>query len=251
MHTERFTERAGTYVTGRPTYPAALAALLRKRDLLRAGVADVGAGTGIFTRLLLEAGAEVDAVEPNAAMRAHLEGAFAEARRSGRLRVHAGTADATGLPASSVGLVSAAQAAHWFTPTTAVPEFQRVLQRGGRVLLVWNDWRGQATAGTFTAAYAQVVEAYAAKVPRIEYGVPTALIPAFLPGGFERLTFPNPLVFTRERLHALAGSVSYLPAPGSAERPHLLRDLDRAFDQHAAESAVTLQYVTHAFLGAP
>ena len=251
MHTERFTDRAATYVTGRPTYPVALADLLRERDLLGGGVADIGAGTGIFTRLLLEAGAQVDAVEPNDAMRAQLEGALADAVVAGRLRVQAGTSDATGLASGSVRLITAAQAAHWFTARTTVPEFQRILRPTGRVLLVWNDWRGQVDAGGFTAAYAEVVEGYAAQVPSVEYGIPSADIPAFLPGGFEHLTFPNPLAFTRERLHALAGSVSYLPAPGSPNHASLVRDLDDAFDRHAQAGRVSLQYVTHAFLGTP
>ncbi|ADV67146.1 class I SAM-dependent methyltransferase [Deinococcus maricopensis] len=251
MHTERFTGRAASYVTGRPTYPAALTEMLRDRDLLREGVADVGAGTGLFTRLLLDAGAHVDAVEPNPGMRAQLEAALTVDVQSGRLRVHAGTADATGLAGGSVGLVAAAQAAHWFTPGTAVPEFRRVLRAGGRALLVWNDWRGQAAGGGFTGAYAGVVGAYAAQVPSIEYGVPFAAIAQFLPGGFEHLTFPNPLTFTRERLHALVGSVSYLPAPGTPEQTRLLRHLDAAFERHAQGGVVMVSYVTHAFLGAP
>lgn len=63
------------------------------------------------------------------------------------------------------------------------------------------------------------------------------------------LCAPNdPLPFTRERLHALAGRLSYLPATGTGEHPALLEALDRAFDTHAAGGAVELEYRTLAFL---
>ncbi|HWT05379.1 MAG TPA: SAM-dependent methyltransferase, partial [Xanthomonadales bacterium] len=67
--TERFADRAGDYVAGRPSYPAAaLDALFDglgdAGDVL---AADLGAGTGISSRLLAERGAQVLAIEPNQA----------------------------------------------------------------------------------------------------------------------------------------------------------------------------------------
>ncbi|HEY8427370.1 MAG TPA: methyltransferase domain-containing protein, partial [Sandaracinaceae bacterium] len=67
-----FTEQAGAYARARPGYPDALVDRLAARAGVRAGdpVADVGAGTGLFTRALAARGFAVTAVEPNAAMRA-------------------------------------------------------------------------------------------------------------------------------------------------------------------------------------
>ena len=69
--TRRFSSRVENYRKYRPGYPAEVIALLRERCGLRLGVAvaDLGAGTGIFTAQLLEAGARVWAVEPNRQMR--------------------------------------------------------------------------------------------------------------------------------------------------------------------------------------
>src|ERR1700729_1598776 len=102
--TERFSSRVENYVRYRPSYPPAAIELLKSRCGLRSGarVADLGSGTGILTQLLLEAGAEVLAVEPNEPMRA-----AAEARLGAEARFHsvAGTAEATALAASSVELL--------------------------------------------------------------------------------------------------------------------------------------------------
>ncbi|HEU4417180.1 MAG TPA: class I SAM-dependent methyltransferase, partial [Candidatus Angelobacter sp.] len=70
--TERFSDRVENYVRYRPQYPAEVIAALRQDCGLRPEhvIADVASGTSIFTRLLLENGNRVFAVEPNAEMRA-------------------------------------------------------------------------------------------------------------------------------------------------------------------------------------
>src|SRR5262245_49009958 len=90
--TGRFTQRADDYAVYRPTYPAAaIDAILDGLGApARLVAADVGAGTGIASRLLAERGVRVLAVEPNAAMRA-------VAAAHPRVEAHVGTAEATGL----------------------------------------------------------------------------------------------------------------------------------------------------------
>jgi SAM-dependent methyltransferase len=67
-----FSAKVDDYVRARPTYPAALFDALQAVAGLDAQscVADIGAGTGLFTRGLIERGWQVTAVEPNAQMRA-------------------------------------------------------------------------------------------------------------------------------------------------------------------------------------
>ena len=69
--TERFTSRVSDYIRFRPDYPPALIAWLHREHGIDAGwrVADIGAGTGISSKMFLQAGHAVTAVEPNAAMR--------------------------------------------------------------------------------------------------------------------------------------------------------------------------------------
>lgn len=248
---DRFLGRAGVYASARPTYPPALGEWLAGLGLLSGRVADVGAGTGLFTRLLLAHGSgpafAVDAVEPNPEMRAQLGTALVQETLAGRLRVHDGTSEATSLDSTSVSLVTAAQAAHWFSPVPTVREFRRVLVPGGQILLVWNDWRGAETP--FNAAYRAVVTHFSREDGELISRVPEQELPALMPGGFETRMFDNPVPFTRERLRALAGSVSYLPPPSDPEFVAVAQRLDAAFDAHASGNHVTLAYRTHAYLG--
>lgn len=134
MPTGDFTNQADAYGRARPGYPSELLDRLIARAEISPGdpVADIGAGTGLFTRLLAERGFRVTAVEPNAEMqklapRLHnvrwLEGSFAE----------------TGLSDESQRWVTAAQAFHWATPATALPELRRVLKEGSSLTVLWND----------------------------------------------------------------------------------------------------------------
>src|SRR5437899_1233764 len=132
--TERFTDRVADYVRFRPHYPPAVFAELRDRLGLGAGssVADVGSGTGISARPLLEMGCTVFAVEPNAAMRSAAEQWLGDFPRFQSI---AGTAEATTLAEHSVDAVVAAQAFHWFDAASARREFQRILKPRGWVAL--------------------------------------------------------------------------------------------------------------------
>src|ERR1700687_447137 len=69
--TARFSDRVENYVRYRPGYPPEVLDLLRAECGLQPShtVADIASGTGVFTRLLLENGNSVFAVEPNTEMR--------------------------------------------------------------------------------------------------------------------------------------------------------------------------------------
>ena len=94
--------------------------------------ADVGAGTGISSRLLAECGVRVLAIEPNADMRqAALPHPLVEYREA--------TAEATGLADATVDLVTCFQSFHWFNPQPTLLEFNRIVKPSGRLAVVWND----------------------------------------------------------------------------------------------------------------
>src|SRR5258706_250994 len=136
--TQRFSDRVDNYIRYRPGYPAEVLDLLRERCGLtpQAGIADIGFGTGIFTRMLLENGNTVFGIEPNQEMReagARLLSGFPGFRGS------AGTAEKTTLENQSAEFITAAQAAHWFDREPARREFLRILKPGGGLGLLWNE----------------------------------------------------------------------------------------------------------------
>src|SRR5215469_12440697 len=122
--TERFRDRAEAYAAYRPVYPdeAVDAVLEGLGDPGLLEIADVGAGTGISSRLFADRGAHVFAIEPNEQMRA-------EASDHPRIEWLPGDAANTGLPNESVDLVVACQAFHWFATPFVMVEFRRIARR--------------------------------------------------------------------------------------------------------------------------
>ena len=134
MNLGDFSEQAESYARSRPEYPETMVERLVARVDLRPGdcVVDVGAGTGLFTRLLAARGFRVAALEPNARMRA-------QAPSRPNVDWSEGTFERTGLDSSAWHWVVAAQSFHWADPSRALPELRRVLKPDGAFTTLWND----------------------------------------------------------------------------------------------------------------
>jgi SAM-dependent methyltransferase len=110
-------------------------------------VLEIGAGTGILTRLLAARVDHLTAVEPDDRMRAVLAAA------DPRVELLAGQAEEIPTDPSSFDDVIAQSAWHWVDEARAVPEVARVLRPGGRLSLVWTgpdrsvDWMRSLWAG--------------------------------------------------------------------------------------------------------
>src|SRR6202158_5948462 len=103
--TARFSDRVENYVRYRPGYPLEVLDLLRDECGLRPShvVADIASGTGLFTRLLLENGNPVFAVEPNAQMR---EAGVHQLENFPRVVSVAGTAEETTVQYAVIAFVT-------------------------------------------------------------------------------------------------------------------------------------------------
>ncbi|HEY1611673.1 MAG TPA: class I SAM-dependent methyltransferase [Paraburkholderia sp.] len=248
--TGRFTDRVADYVKYRPTYPREVVTFVHAECAIapNAPVADIGAGTGIATRLFLEAGHPVVAVEPNAAMRA-----AADEWLSGfaGYRSVAGAAEATTLDAASVDLVIAAQAFHWFDKTNAQREFARILKPRGAIVLFWNSRRLDGSA--FLAGYDDLLRRYCADYGQVAQTYPDdAAMADWFGDGFERKTvFPNAQLLDFDGLKGRLMSSSYAPKAGDARHEPMLAALRELFDATAQDGRVNLAYDTRVYAGRP
>ena len=248
--TQRFTNRVENYVKYRPSYPAEVIDTLTSRCGLQSEsvVADVGAGTGIFTTLLLDAGLRVIAVEPNDAMRAAAEAAHL---RNLRFTSIAGTAEDTGLDDISVDLVTAAQAFHWFRVEETGREFRRALKPGGRVALIWNQRHPTAP---FQQAYVALLRKYSPDYDMMDHADAVAderLDAFFGRDGYETYLFPNQQALDLEGLKGRTSSSSYCPTPDQPGFTPLMAELEALFHEYAVDGQLAFEYETQLYLGRP
>lgn len=138
-----FVGEGGAYDSVRPAYPdEAVAALIEAAQRARSDnmpgrggplrAADIGAGTGKMSELLVRGGLLVDAVEPSEAMRA-------QASSIEGVTWHGSVAEETGLPNGVYDIVVFAQSWHWMDPERAGLEAARILRPGGALAIVWNQ----------------------------------------------------------------------------------------------------------------
>lgn len=151
--TERFTGFAASYNAGRPGYPPQVVDCILEglSDPSGLKVADLGAGTGLSSQLFAERGAMVFAIEPNASMRAKGASISGVTWRDG-------TGEKTGLEDSSVDVVTAFQAFHWFDHAASLVEMTRILRPGGRAAVLFYE---RDESDPFTHAYGDIVRRFA------------------------------------------------------------------------------------------
>jgi len=246
--TKRFSGRVDNYIKYRPTYPArAIEYLKDKCGLTLASViADVGAGTGIFTKLLLDKGYIVYAVEPNQPMR---EAAIAQLSNYRNLVPVDGTAAATTLADHSIDLIVCAQAFHWFNNDETRLEFSRILAKDGKAALIWNN--RLVNSDEFAKAYDALLKNDSVDYNKVNHqNIGDIDFKAFFRNGaYTVKKIPNSQVFDEDGLIGRAFSSSYVPPQDTEEGKVFLKLLKELFKKHNKDGKVTFHYQTEIYLG--
>jgi ubiquinone/menaquinone biosynthesis C-methylase UbiE len=229
---------AEVYREARPGYPPAAVEWALEhapgRDVL-----DLAAGTGKLTEMIAATGARVIAVEPLEGMRRELAATVPDAT------LLPGTAEQIPLADGAVDAVLVGQAFHWFDQPRALDEMARVLRPGGVVGLIWNlrdeseEWAQRMTelldsADVVSSGVDREAEALAAH-ERF--------------GAVEHSSWPNPVVFDRERLRAWARSTSIIATMEPAQAGAVVDALVDLADQHPQlrhRETFEMPYVTFA-----
>jgi SAM-dependent methyltransferase len=221
-----FASNADDYERTRPGYPEAAIEFLVATLGLHGGVtvADVAAGTGKLTRLLVPSGAHVVAVEPVAQMRAYLEATCPGAE------VVDGVAEDLPFDDASVDAVTVAQAFHWFNGERAVASFARVLRPGGALAVVYNHRDRQSP---WLAAVNELVEARRHETPHHWDGRwqdALAESPSFT--ALQRGEFDNPQVLTPDEFVGRIRSLSFVGAMAADAQAALLASVAALVAEH-------------------
>lgn len=162
-NTTRFTGLAEAYQKFRPGYPVEATATIvdywAATPGLPRALADIGGGTGKSINAMQQATGGQDAgwtatvVEPNDDMRRQAEVAVAGLGGVAALK---GEAEKLPFADGTMGIVLAAQAAHWFDRPRFYAEVRRVLAPGGVMCILYNN--RELYDDPLTAAFESLVE---------------------------------------------------------------------------------------------
>ena len=202
-----FGSAAELYDAVRPSYPSEAVRWLVGEAPRR--ILELGAGTGIFTRVLEASGHEVVAIEPDAEMRARL------LARSPGVETYHGEAEAIPLPDASFDAVVCAQAHWWFDPERAYGEIARVIRPGGVFGAIWNTPDSR--------------NALAADLNAIGADIPEPVLGARF-SSLEAMSFPHAVTYTHETLLLLVKSRAYFIAAA----PEIQQEIEQAVARLAA-----------------
>jgi len=244
MATDGYSRGADIYVRGRPDFPPASLDWLREDLGLGPGktAIELGAGTGKFTRQLVQVGADVIAIEPVAAMRERLRTALST------VEALEGTAQHIPLPDSSADAVVCAQSFHWFASAESLAEIRRALKPGGVLGLIWNV-RDQSV--DWVAELSRIMAPYEGDAPRYDHGEWQRVFPADGFGELRERTWSHAHVGPPEQVIVeRVASVSFIAALVESRREQVLAEVRALIESTpalAGRDHVSMPYITRAY----
>jgi SAM-dependent methyltransferase len=236
-----FGRAARAYERSRPDYPGeAIDRLVQELEIgRRCSVLDLGAGTGKLTRMLVQTGATITALEPVEPMWRAL------ADEVPRARILAATAEAIPVADTSFDAVVCGQAFHWFDGDRALAEVHRVLRPHGRFALLWN-LRDESEG--WVRRMTEIIDRYQGDTPNERTGQwRRAFSATDLFGTLHQLRFTHRQVLDRAGLVERVASISYVAALPEDQRAAVLKEIEDLAATHpdlAGRDRFELPYVT-------
>ena len=246
-NTKKFTNRAEDYTNGRPSYAPSFINMLYDEIGFSENsvIADIGSGTGKLSKQLLEKGSKVFCVEPNDDMRRIAE---KELSRFDKFISINGTSSDTKLEDNSVDFITVAQAFHWFDADEFKKECKIILNADGKVILVWNT---RDLSSEFNKKSYDIYKKFCPSFKGYHGGMKDddSRISDFFNGNCKRISFENPLEFTKDKFITRSLSASYSLKDGDTNFEQYLKELDNLFDSFAQNGIVLMNNNTVAYIG--
>ena len=249
MNETKFDGMGKIYDKFRPTYPQTFIKYLRSDVGVckKSTVADIGSGTGILTRQLLEICKNVIAVEPNSDMRV-----VAEENLNNFVNFTSvnGTAENTTLGSKSVDFITVAQAFHWFDRVKFKAECDRILIPKGKVILVWNRRDDNAESvkdcDVVSKKYCPNFKGFGGGMRGEEKENDFT---DFFRGKYEIMSFQNDLTFDLEGFIGRTLSGSYALKENDDNYSEFILELTHCFNEHAVGGHIIMPNFTECYIG--
>ncbi|UQW96016.1 methyltransferase domain-containing protein [Rummeliibacillus sp. G93] len=243
-----FSGKADVYAKYRPSYPKEYIDYLFSTNHLKDDriVADIGSGTGIFSRQLLERGLNVIGVEPNDDMRTMAEQSLNQYTRYISVKA---TAENTTLKGNSVDLITVAQAFHWFDKEAFKNECQRILKQKANVALVWNS---RDLTSPVIKENEEICQRICSNFKGFSGGIeetPEVFSKFFKEGKYEFKKYSSEILFDYEGFLGRNLSASYAPKKDDKEYEKFVFLLSELFEKYSENGKIALQNITRSYLG--
>ena len=247
--TKIFSKTTDYYDKFRPTYPRELFDLLAAEYQINSSkiVADIGSGTGIFSKHLLDRSYRVISVEPNDDMRKIAESKLSKYREFTSVSA---TAEVTTIESNSIDIITVATAFHWFNPELTKKEFKRILKTNGWCFLVWNI-RNNAIPimQDYDSMMREHIDDYDKVVKNTNFAADDMIIDFFKPNNVQINQFKNVQSLNLEGLKGRVLSVSYSPKFGDEKYAALMAATEKLFDKYKTSGQVELHYQCKCYVG--
>jgi len=251
MNEAKFNGMGKTYAKFRPTYPQAFIEYLctdvgvTKNSV----IADIGSGTGILTKQLLELGNRVIAVEPNEDMRVVAESDLCGYENFTSVN---SSAENTTLDSQSVDSITVAQAFHWFDRELFKAECRRILKPNGKVILVWNS---RIFGTEIVEDGDKINKKYCPNFKGFDGGMrgtedENNRFEDFFARRYEVKIFENNMTFNLDGFIGRNRSASYSLKESDKNYPAYIAELTECFNRHAVDGKLVMPNDTRSYVGA-
>lgn len=244
-YTDRFSGKGEIYAKARPKYAQGLFEYFSSVMNIPPGsiFADIGSGTGIFTRQLLDCGYKVFAVEPNDDMRSKAEEKLSV---DDKFVSVCGSDGDTKLSDNSVDFVTAAQAFHWFDADAFKAECRRILRPNGKIIIVYNSRNESADC---TKALAALRRKYNSDFHGFSNGMSEGRCIDFFGGDCNIYRADNTQRYTRREYIDRVLSSSYSLKKDDDRFSMYMNEINNIFDAYSKDGIISVPTDTVAYIG--
>lgn len=209
-------------------------------------VVDVGCGTGILTKQILDCGLSVVGIEPNEEM---LNEAICYLKEYDNFTAINTTAENTTLPDNFADMIVVGQAFHWFDLELFKKESKRILTQQGIVVLVWNrkcDCPMETDRKKIVEKYRSIQDSFNCSWDEREVG-----IASFFDHDFVKLEFDNDIEEDFQEFIGRTLSASHAINTSDCRMEEYLNDWKQFFEKYQVNNKITTKNQTIAFIGRP
>lgn len=210
-------------------------------------IADIGSGTGILTKQLLERGSKVYGIEPNSDMRIVAETNLKDFSKFTSVN---GSAENTTIDDNRIDYIIVAQAFHWFDRERFKKECQRILKPEGKVILVWNsrDNKSELVIENY-----EVNRKYCPNFKGFSDGMYGKTnkddFSDFFNGKYETKVFINNLIFDMDGFIGRNLSSSYALKSNDVQYDNYINELKRIYKKHSKNGQLIMPNLTCSYVG--